>query len=336
MEYIDLRNCLLEPTNLLCPACQRYLLQKILPNGIVTAPDFKYYLVCPNDECRFLGSPDVDEVPTIYKRLFAYDFKLLDFIAYPLTGFDPVNVTFDANSFGMEFEGYTWEFGDGSIVYTGQSQITHQYLLPGSYTVSVKVYDNIDHKYYSCSKINLINVNAYVSPTASFSVDDRVGDNRLEVQFTDNSTGSNIIQWEWDFGDGTRSYEQSPKHLYAYPGVYTVKLTIRNSKSQTSALSKPNYIIVNLTPPVAKFIQDTVAGYAPVTVTFTYTGVNEYVVDSFKWSFGDGTISNEQNPTHTYLTAGIYNVQLEVYNSKGSDAILKPNAVFVEAPKIVT
>lgn len=50
----------------------------------------------------------------------------------------------------------------------------------------------------------------------------RPGEN---VSFTDLSTGS-ITNWTWNFGDGTKSYEQNPSHAYENPGNYTVTLTV--------------------------------------------------------------------------------------------------------------
>jgi|GEM_PF-709455 len=44
------------------------------------------------------------------------------------------------------------------------------------------------------------------------------------VQFLDRTLG-NVITWEWDFGDGTRSNEQNPIHTYSRPGTYTITLT---------------------------------------------------------------------------------------------------------------
>lgn len=59
-------------------------------------------------------------------------------------------------------------------------------------------------------------------------------------------------------------------------------------------------------------------GYAPVeasftvatselTATFTSTSLN---ADTFTWDFGDGNMSSEENPIHTYAAAGTYNVTL--------------------------
>jgi len=49
-------------------------------------------------------------------------------------------------------------------------------------------------------------------------------------------------------------------------------------------------------------------------VSFVDTSFN---ASNWYWSFGDGDFSSMQNPTHTYLTAGTYNVAATVNNSTG-------------------
>ena len=59
-----------------------------------------------------------------------------------------------------------------------------------------------------------IQANFAVIPLAEFEADVMTGDDPLEVQFTDLSTGD-IDAWEWDFGDESgASFEQHPGHSY--------------------------------------------------------------------------------------------------------------------------
>ncbi|MEO0724752.1 MAG: PKD domain-containing protein [Bacteroidota bacterium] len=46
--------------------------------------------------------------------------------------------------------------------------------------------------------------------------------------------------------------------------------------------------------------------------------------DEFLWVFGDGTTSTEENPEHVFDTAGVYDVQLYVTNSCGTDSLSVP------------
>ncbi|WP_298666605.1 PKD domain-containing protein, partial [uncultured Methanofollis sp.] len=66
-------------------------------------------------------------------------------------------------------------------------------------------------------------------PVADFvtNVTENRGMAPLAVQFTDNSTGFPTA-WDWDFGDGAKSVEQNPTHVYENTGDYTVTLTVTN------------------------------------------------------------------------------------------------------------
>lgn len=61
------------------------------------------------------------------------------------------------------------------------------------------------------------------TPIASFAH----STNGLLVSFTDSSTSTNTL-W-WDFGDGSFSSISNPTHLYSTPGTYVVCLEARNS-----------------------------------------------------------------------------------------------------------
>ena len=66
------------------------------------------------------------------------------------------------------------------------------------------------------------------------------------------------------------------------------------------------------------------------------TGLNS-TVTAWKWYFGDGDSSSQQNPQHAYAAGGLYNVTLVAFSSQGcSDTILKtiqvipsPDASFI-------
>lgn len=67
----------------------------------------------------------------------------------------------------------------------------------------------------------------------SFKVIDK---NEKLVAFHDDSVGK-ITNWTWDFGDGTKSNEQNPQHMYQYAGDFVVILTVEGPAGR-STLSK--------------------------------------------------------------------------------------------------
>jgi photosystem II stability/assembly factor-like uncharacterized protein len=78
--------------------------------------------------------------------------------------------------------------------------------------------------------------------SAAFSASPLNGIAPLNVQFTDQSSGSPTV-WSWQFGDGGTSTVQNPSHTYSAPGKYSVVLDASNPTS-TNSLTKSDYITV--------------------------------------------------------------------------------------------
>ena len=76
---------------------------------------------------------------------------------------------------------------------------------------------------------------------AEFSATPTMGFTPLEVQFTDESD-CGATSWSWDFGDGGTSIEQSPVHVYTYPGPFTVSLTTGGGSCDNETMTKVDYI----------------------------------------------------------------------------------------------
>lgn len=82
--------------------------------------------------------------------------------------------------------------------------------------------------------------------------------------------------------------------------------------------------------PVAGFTGSPTSGSAPLTVSFTDQSTENPT--SWNWNFGDTGTSTQQNPGHTYSTAGVYTVSLTVTNSAGSDSETKVDYITVTEP----
>lgn len=158
------------------------------------------------------------------------------------------------------------------------------------------------------------------------------------VTFTNASVAnSNLVASVWSFGDGTSSTVASPSHVYTVNGTYNVCLRILSSTNCSDSICKTITITSN-TPPVAcnaefQFAPDSISN--PKLIRF-YAGVNTVYpnndpVIERKWKFGDGDslLGNIQNPTHTYLNAGAYNVCLRVKTQSGCVSDLCKTVVVV-------
>lgn len=165
--------------------------------------------------------------------------------------------------------------------------------------------------------------------TPAFTADVTSGCAPLIVHFQNQSTGGSPsgVSWEWDLGNNTTSFQQSPTATYFSPGLYTVKLKVEDANGKDS-LIKVNYIVVNDVPTV-DFNVSLTSGCYPLTVQFTDLSVpNSGTNIEWTWDFGDGNTSNQQSPQHTYVVSGNFGVTLKVKNSTGCFKFLnKPNYI---------
>ncbi len=168
-----------------------------------------------------------------------------------------------------------------------------------------------------------------VAPVAAFSGTPLSGTAPLNVGFTDQSSGS-PTSWSWDFGDGGTATTANPSHTYSTAGTYDVSLTATNAGGSNTVV-KTGYVTVGDPPPpvapVAAFSGTPLSGTAPLNVGFTDQSSGSPT--SWSWDFGDGGTATTANPSHTYSTAGTYDVSLTATNTSGSNTVVKTGYVTV-------
>lgn len=112
-------------------------------------------------------------------------------------------------------------------------------------------------------------------------------DNFLEVSFTNFS--QNATSYSWNFGDGNNSSDESPTHVYAEAGAYTIALTATGSdgttasKSESITLSDPDAALALLAGTTSKdwyLLRDGIA-----------LGIGEAIDVNAWWSFGEGGVT---------------------------------------------
>ena len=216
-----------------------------------------------------------------------------------------------------------WSFGDGS---TGSQLISpiHTYVLAGSYTVTHTIVRLTPNNVPVCTQVftKIVTITQPCNLVVNFSWTSTAS-NPLTLAFQNLSvplaaTDSTI----WIFGDSTPlSYAVNPVHTYANPGTYNVCLIVKKFPFNTSSpcvryicktvvVTAPCNIVPNFTW--------TATASNPLTVAFNNTSTNIAVTDSVRWTFGDGTSSNQLNPVHTFPGSGTYNVCLRITRYTGA------------------
>lgn len=189
-----------------------------------------------------------------------------------------------------------WDFGDGNTT-TGTNP-SHAWAAAGVYPVQLTATNacgNMD------SVINYVSVAASATPAVTISVSATnvcPGDPVL----LQNINPSPATTYTWSFGDGASMAGESVWHTYASSGVYTAILTAANSCGSSTdsvqivalAVGEPQFSVQGLCSSGVTVFTDQ---------TLSSSGVRT-------WDFGDGTIVQSPNPTHTYSAAGSYVVTL--------------------------
>jgi len=235
-------------------------------------------------------------------------------------------VAFSANvSGGTPPYSYRWSFGDANS--STQANPTHAYTGGSRYPVQLMVTDSRANRSYSFVDLLLggppVITNVFILPNPTY-----VG------QYTYfNATGTDpdgsIVNWHWDFGDGTTwdaSYG-STYHVYRALGTYNVSVTARDNDGLETRASRS--LKVADQPPYACFYvspNPTVVGYPTNFQDCSYDPDGSVV--SWSWNFGDGTIvtgganGSARYLFHTYTAPGSYVVQLTVTDNAGITATL--------------
>ncbi len=137
-----------------------------------------------------------------------------------------------------------------------------------------------------------------------------------------------------DLGDDTTLCAAASLLLDAGPGfsylwndgatTQTITVTIADTYSVTitdGVCSSFDEIEVDFSTPVCNFDGNPLNGCLALTVNFSDLSVADGgTITSWYWSFGDGSISTDPNPIHTYTTAGTFDVSLTITTSNGCTA----------------
>ncbi|MDV3308584.1 MAG: FG-GAP-like repeat-containing protein [Cyclobacteriaceae bacterium] len=114
-------------------------------------------------------------------------------------------------------------------------------------------------------------------------------------------------QW-YESGTGLLSGETNPTLTVSTSGNYYVRATYPGC----SAVDTDPVRITVATSPTANFTMPSDACMGQLVLFTNTSSVASGVTPTYNWNFGDGNTSTQQNPTHTYLTSGSFNVTLQV------------------------
>lgn len=155
----------------------------------------------------------------------------------------PLTVSFDGSASTTSnppITAYRWTFGDGSEA-TGATT-SHVYTTAGTYYAELTVEDSKG----LFGKVNtpvivVGSVAANEKPVAVITATPTEGTSPMVVSFDGSqsldSDGS-IVNYSWNFGDGTTGTGQTSQHTYTSTAVYTVTLLVTDDKGEVGTTTK--------------------------------------------------------------------------------------------------
>ena len=223
----------------------------------------------------------------------------------------PVQFTGSASG-GVSPYSYSWTFGDGSS--SNQQNPSYTFQTAGSYVATLSVTDSQGN-----TATSSVTINAFAQVHFSESGLPNIPSASWSVTFNDqtetsSSPGNNIYAITFtEPNGGPYSFSVTPPTGYGVlppSGSITV-----NGKDRIVGVS-----FSLLAPLLASASVSPRSGTVPLPVQFTGSasgGVSPY---SYSWTFGDGSSSNQQNPSYIYSTTGTYMATLTVTDTMGNVA----------------
>ncbi|MFN0015325.1 MAG: PKD domain-containing protein, partial [Saprospiraceae bacterium] len=164
---------------------------------------------------------------------------------------------------------WSWSFGDSQS--STSTKPTHTYASGGTYTVTLTVMNAA-----GCTATITKTVVVPPKPTPGIAVGTACAGQ--PVAFV--GSGTNIISWLWNFGDGSSNGSQSPSHTYLTPGTYNVSLAVVNNMGCKDTAYASVLVHPNPTPDTIAW-SPSLTVCAGTSVTLTAPGGTGY---TYLWS----------------------------------------------------
>lgn len=205
---------------------------------------------------------------------------------------------------------YQWNINGPSGIATivggnGTEQVLVDIQLAGNFVLSVEETDS-----NGCKDTDSIQVIIHPLPQTDFLFSGNCLENR--TIFTDNSyiLSDSLVNFIWDFADGTLSAGTSTFHYYQTLGFYPVKLIVTSNFGCRDSVIKNVQVFPK---PIIDF------SYNPLSATIVNPIIDftNQSIDAFPtiWDFDDSTFSFLENPTHQFSFPGSFDVMLVAADS---------------------
>ncbi len=218
--------------------------------------------------------------------------------------------------------------GVGALMIAANPSITVEQIEAGIFSTAIDIGASGDDNVFGHGLIDAaaavnyaINIGSVTAPTSQITVSAARVSFGTDVFFSGLNSyddDGDIVNYAWNFGDGTTSEQAELSHTYGATGAYQASLTVTDNDGLTNTSSVtvtvttelPNAVISDISTSYS--LGDTIAFDATAS-----TDPDGSIVD-YAWSFGDGAEGNGALVEHTYTATGSYQVVLTVTDNAGA------------------
>jgi len=167
--------------------------------------------------------------------------------------------------------------------------------------------------------------------------------NNLTVVFNASASSDpdgSIANYSWTFGDNTLWYGQVVNHSYPANGTYVAALTVTDNGGAKNTTSKDVTVEKTAKPPVTSKPPTAVlkiVSIVELSVSVSgdrSTSAPGTTIASYAWTFGDGASTTGIISSHTYASAGVYDITLTVTDSVGAKDSASVEVVVSVSPPV--
>ncbi len=238
-------------------------------------------------------------------------------------GPDTSNCSGETNILGLPgLPGFTYEWYPQTGLFAPYSAQTQVVAVNYSSTRIEKVFNLIVTDQNGCRDTDIVSLFVKPVPNASFTPPGKKCLNGDGFIFVPHSSVNGSINYTWNFGADATPQSSSatfpPPVHYSAIGSHLVTL-----QAESDGCAGPLYAdsVRLFESPVAEFQNDISEGCAPLTVNFG--NMSSQNSNGYFWNFGDGSVSDDPQPVHTYTTSGLYSISLSAVTRDGCVNLVK-------------
>lgn len=192
-------------------------------------------------------------------------------------------------------DSYFWEFGTGDT--SRQNIPDYTFENGGIYTVTLTATKGL------CSQKFTKDITVNQTPTPIISVTTEKGCAPFEVEFFNTTQGQNL-SFEWNFADGTTSFENTPSHTFQTPDSLLVQVIAKSDFCVDTAFLP----IIIFEPTEANLTQTDIRCFGDLTGTIDLEITSGTAPFQYQWSNGEVTDDLSQ------IGAGTYDLEITDQN----------------------